>query len=85
MEIIVFRLLWGAVLLSFTVGCTASRRMNKRRAQAGKAYFVSKGVSASRLDTAGKGEQEPMAPNTKDGKDNPEGRVMNRRAELKVR
>lgn len=62
-----------------------NQRLSERRAQAVKAYLVSKGVAASRLDTVGKGETEPIAPNTKGGKDNPEGRAMNRRAELKVR
>jgi outer membrane protein OmpA-like peptidoglycan-associated protein len=51
-----------------------------------KHYLVSKGVMADRLDAVGKGESQPIAPNTKpNGKDNPEGRAMNRRAELKVR
>jgi OOP family OmpA-OmpF porin len=62
-----------------------NQRLSERRAQSVKAYLVSKGVAASRLDTVGKGEAEPVAPNTKDGRDNPEGRAMNRRAELKVR
>ncbi len=40
---------------------------------------------ADRLDTVGKGEKEPVVLNTTpNGKDNPEGRAMNRRAELKV-
>jgi outer membrane protein OmpA-like peptidoglycan-associated protein len=51
-----------------------------------KQYLVSKGVAADRLTTVGRGEKDPVAPNTTpDGKDNPEGRAMNRRAELKVR
>jgi OOP family OmpA-OmpF porin len=59
-------------------------RLSERRAQAVKQYLVSKGVAAGRLSTEGRGEQDPIAPNSKDGKDNPEGRAMNRRAELKV-
>lgn len=59
-------------------------RLSERRAQAVKQYLVSKGIVASRLTTVGRGEADPIAPNTKDGKDNPEGRAMNRRAELKV-
>lgn len=59
-------------------------RLSERRAKAVKQYLVSQGVEASRLDTVGKGEKEPIADNTKNGKDNPEGRAMNRRAELKV-
>jgi outer membrane protein OmpA-like peptidoglycan-associated protein len=62
-----------------------NQNLSERRANAVKRYLVSKGVEASRLDTVGKGESQPIAPNTKpDGKDNPEGRAMNRRAELKV-
>ena len=61
-----------------------NQRLSERRAQAVKAYLVSKGVAASRLTTEGKGESEPIADNTKNGRDNPEGRAMNRRAELKV-
>jgi OOP family OmpA-OmpF porin len=61
-----------------------NQRLSERRAQAVKQYLVSQGIAASRLSTEGRGEREPIAPNTKDGRDNPEGRAMNRRAELKV-
>ncbi|HEX9597643.1 MAG TPA: OmpA family protein [Anaerolineales bacterium] len=59
-------------------------RLSDRRANAVKQYLVSRGVDAGRLDTVGKGESEPVADNMKNGRDNPEGRAMNRRAELKV-
>src|SRR5712691_9316220 len=62
-----------------------NQKLTEGRANAVKHYLVSKGVMADRLDTVGKGESQPIAPNTKpNGKDNPEGRAMNRRAELKV-
>jgi outer membrane protein OmpA-like peptidoglycan-associated protein len=60
-------------------------RLSERRAKAVKQYLVSRGVEASRLEAMGKGEKEPIADNMKNGKDNPEGRAMNRRAELKVK
>jgi len=61
-----------------------NQRLSERRARAVKQYLTSRGVEASRLETVGKGETEPVADNTKNGRDNPEGRAMNRRAELKV-
>jgi OOP family OmpA-OmpF porin len=61
-----------------------NQRLSERRARAVKQYLVSRGVEANRLDTVGKGEKEPIADNMKNGRDNPEGRAMNRRAELKV-
>jgi OOP family OmpA-OmpF porin len=62
-----------------------NQRLSERRAQAVKQYLVSKGIAAARLETSGYGESQPIAPNTTpEGKDNPEGRAMNRRAELKV-
>ena len=61
-----------------------NQRLSERRANSVKQYLVSRGVDAGRLDTIGKGETDPVAPNRKNGRDNPEGRAMNRRAELKV-
>jgi OOP family OmpA-OmpF porin len=61
-----------------------NQKLSERRAKAVKQYLVSRGIEANRLDTVGKGEKEPIADNMKNGKDNPEGRAMNRRAELKV-
>jgi outer membrane protein OmpA-like peptidoglycan-associated protein len=63
-----------------------NQRLSERRANAVKHYLVAHGAAASRLDAVGRGESQPVAPNkTPDGKDNPEGRAMNRRVELKVR
>lgn len=62
-----------------------NQKLSERRAISVKKFLVSKGVEASRLDTVGYGETRPTAPNkTPSGKDNPDGRALNRRAELKV-
>ena len=62
-----------------------NQSLSDDRAEAVKVYLVGKGVGAERLETVGRGESDPVAPNTNDdGTDNPEGRAMNRRAELIV-
>jgi len=63
-----------------------NQKLSERRARAVLDYFVEKGVSSSRLDSVGYGKERPIASNTKpDGSDNPEGRAINRRVELKVK
>ena len=50
-----------------------------RRAEAVKAFLVSKGIERNRVYTEGKGEKQPVADNrTK------EGRAKNRRVEIEV-
>ena len=62
-----------------------NQKLSERRAQAVFSYFVAKGISASRMQTIGYGETRPIASNTNpNGSDNPEGRAINRRVELKV-
>jgi OmpA-OmpF porin, OOP family len=54
-------------------------KLSLRRANAVKAYLVSKGVEADRIYTEGKGKSQPIASNrTK------EGRAKNRRVEIEV-
>lgn len=53
--------------------------LSQRRALAASAYVQSLGVPASRLQTAGKGESEPVQPN-----DTEEGRARNRRVEIAI-
>jgi OOP family OmpA-OmpF porin len=50
-----------------------------RRAEAVKAYLVSKGIEKNRVYTEGKGEKQPVADNK-----TAEGRAKNRRVEIEV-
>jgi outer membrane protein OmpA-like peptidoglycan-associated protein len=60
-----------------------NQRLSERRAAEVRSYLTKRGVAPSRLITEGHGELEPIAPNTlPDGRDNPEGRALNRRAEF---
>lgn len=54
-------------------------RLGLRRAEAVRAYLVSKGIAPGRIRTVSFGEARPVAPN-----DSPEGRAQNRRVELQV-
>lgn len=55
-------------------------KLSQKRADAVKAYLVSKGVSARRLTAVGMGETNPVADNK-----TADGRAMNRRIEFKVK
>jgi OOP family OmpA-OmpF porin len=58
---------------------TYNQRLSVRRAEAVKAFLVSKGIERNRVYTEGKGEKQPVADNkTK------EGRAKNRRVEIEV-
>ncbi|SFN73236.1 WD40-like Beta Propeller Repeat [Chitinophaga sp. YR627] len=60
-------------------------KLSQRRAQSCVDYLISKGISSDRMIAKGYGETRPIAPNTlPNGKDNPEGRQLNRRTEFKV-
>ncbi|MGW8391144.1 outer membrane protein OmpA [Pseudoduganella sp. HUAS MS19] len=54
-------------------------KLSLRRAEAVKAYLLSKGVEANRVYTEGKGEKQPVADNK-----TAEGRAQNRRVEIEV-
>ena len=63
-----------------SVGTDAyNQKLSVRRAEAVKAYLVSKGIEKNRVYTEGKGKKQPVADNkTK------EGRAKNRRVEIEV-
>lgn len=58
--------------------------LSQRRAQSCVNYLVEKEIHAHRITARGYGKSMPIAPNTINGKDNPEGRQLNRRTEFKV-
>ncbi|MGY0038782.1 OmpA family protein [Pedobacter sp. NJ-S-72] len=60
-------------------------KLSDRRAKSCVDYLVGKGISASRMTSKGYGFSKPIAPNQlPSGKDNPQGRQLNRRTEFKV-
>ena len=60
-------------------------KLSNARAKSCVDYLVGKGIPTDRVVSKGYGETRPVAPNTlPNGKDNPEGRQLNRRTEFKV-
>lgn len=63
-----------------SVGSNAyNQKLSVRRAEAVKAYLVSKGIERNRIYTEGKGKTQPIADNR-----TAEGRAKNRRVEIEV-
>jgi OOP family OmpA-OmpF porin len=63
-----------------SVGADAyNQKLSVKRAEAVKAYLVTKGIEKNRVYTEGKGEKQPVADNK-----TPEGRAKNRRVEIEV-
>jgi outer membrane protein OmpA-like peptidoglycan-associated protein len=56
-----------------------NQKISDNRAAAVKAYFVEKGVDATRIETKGFGESNPVAENMLKA-----GRTLNRRVEIKT-
>jgi OmpA-OmpF porin, OOP family len=58
----------------------SNQKLSERRANAVRAYLVSKGISQERLTTIGYGESRPIVSND----DEKDGREINRRVEFKI-
>jgi len=62
-----------------------NKKLSTERAMAVVNYLLEKGIKKERLIGVGRGKADPLAPNQNaDGSDNPDGRQMNRRVELKI-
>lgn len=61
-----------------------NKELSIRRADAVINYLEAAGIEKSRMASRGFGESMPAAPNTVRGKDNPVGRQLNRRTEVRI-
>lgn len=62
-----------------------NQRLSRKRAESVVNWLTRNGISSNRLKPQGYGEVEPVAANkNSDGSDNPAGRQLNRRTELKI-
>jgi OmpA-OmpF porin, OOP family len=60
-------------------------KLSQKRSESVVNYLISRGISGERLVAKGYGMSCPIAPNTNsDGSDNPAGRQLNRRTEIKI-
>ena len=62
-----------------TGSASYNKRLSKRRAEAVRDYFVSKGMAADKVEAVGFGETMPRVSNT-----TPEGRSVNRRVDIRI-
>ena len=69
-----------------SIGSTQyNHKLSQQRAQSCVDYIIYSGISGSRISARGYGETRPVQPNSlPNGKDNREGRRLNRRTEFKV-
>jgi OOP family OmpA-OmpF porin len=65
-------------------GVAFNLKLSDARAKSCVDYLISKGIDPARLTSKGYGKCCPIAPEKINGKDNPEGRQINRRTEFSV-
>lgn len=61
-----------------------NKELSMKRAQSVVDYLTTAGIEAGRMVAKGFGESLPVAPNDVKGRDNPAGRQLNRRTELRI-
>jgi outer membrane protein OmpA-like peptidoglycan-associated protein len=62
-----------------------NQELSKKRAKSIVDYVSKRGIDKKRMSSEGRGETEPIVPNSNpDGSDNPENRWLNRRAEITI-
>lgn len=61
-----------------------NQRLSEQRAEAVANWFLETGISADLIVATGFGKTKPVAENTLDGQDNPDGRALNRRVDIRV-
>lgn len=61
-----------------------NKALSLRRAQSVRSYLVGQGIEERRMVARALGESNPVAPNTRGGKDNAAGRQQNRRTEFRI-
>jgi outer membrane protein OmpA-like peptidoglycan-associated protein len=80
---------WGVRIEGHTDGKGTdayNQPLSERRAETVKAWLSSKGYLAAGVSVVGHGKRKPVATNAHpDGRDDPEGRALNRRVELVFR
>ena len=59
-----------------------NQTLSERRARSVEQWLTAHAQDLPSLQATGRGEREPVAPNTVDGRDNPDGRQQNRRVEV---
>ncbi len=62
-----------------------NRKLSERRAGSVQKWLLAQGLlKGHSLEVVGRGDSQPVAPNQRNGQDNPQGRQQNRRVELSV-